>query len=132
MPVVRLPPGTAAKRKRSRLLPLGKALKKEGMSDAARGEERAEFLKVARGLAYSLACKDPNFEVFADDVRWAIERKEARGYLIPVGVHPGTWGSILRCYLFDKTNQRRYSAHPSNHSRECAVWRLKREYQPDP
>lgn len=126
----RLPTGTIVARKRSRGLAEGRALKEEGMSRAARREACQEFLAFARGLAYSLAYKDPNFEVFADDVRWAIEREEARGYLIPVGVVPGTWGSILRCYLFDKTNQRRYSAHPPNHSRECAVWRLKREYQP--
>ncbi len=131
MPAVRLPPGTAAKRRRRRDLPEGKELKAEGMSRAARREACQEFLGVARGLAYSLACKDPDFEVFSDDVRWAIERKEARGYMIPDGVVPGTWGSILRCYLFDKTNQRKYSAHPPNHSRECAVWRLKPEYQPD-
>ena len=102
------------------------------MARAARGEARQEFLAFARGLAYSLAIKHPNFEVFCDDVRWAIEREEDGGYVISEWVVPQTWGSILRCYLFDKTNQRRDSAHPLNHSHEYAVWRLKREYQPDP
>ena len=97
------------------------------MARAAEGPEREAFLEWARDIAYGIASEHSEFEVFCDDVRWEIERS---GYDIdPEIIIPQTWGSILRCYLFEKTDKRKLSAHPANHGHEYAVWRLKEEYR---
>jgi len=122
MPARRLPRGPVHQKK----LDEGIALKDEGMTRAAQGEERQDFLHEARDIAFNIAFDDPDWEVFCDDVRWGLERSD---YEIPTSVVPQTYGSILRCKLFEKTDQRRISAHPRNHGHEYAVWRLKLQHR---
>ena len=95
----------------------GKARKREGMDDAAHGQNRTP-LCIARRIARDLAKNHPLRECHADAVSKELLRQ---GY--PPSLGPAA-GSLFKGREWKFTGERICSARASNHAREIKVWRL--------
>ena len=95
----------------------GKARKREGMDDAAHGQNRTP-LHMARRIAKDLARSHPLRECHADAVGMELRR---RGY--PPSLGPAA-GSLFKGREWKFTGERIPSTRTSNHAREIKVWRL--------
>ena len=94
-----------------------KALKREGMDDAAHGQNRTP-LHMARSIAKDLARSHPLRECHADAVGMELRRQ---GYSPSLG--PAA-GSLFKGREWKFTGERIQSTRTSNHAREIKVWRL--------